>query len=131
MSKALLVVDVQNWGFVGDWPVPDHEALLERIRERVTARMGAEATDQLGRLFVGTIHAYCFRMLQTYVPRYETYTPLDANQLTNFLYRQSRIIGITNLTPTDGTFKNIETFQRGNFSNIYSAKQSRNRKALI
>lgn len=87
--------------------------LKERIRERVTARMGAEATDQLGRLFVGTIHAYCFRTLQTYVPRYETYTPLDANQLTNFLYQQSRFIGITDLTPTDGTFKNIATFQRG------------------
>jgi DNA helicase-2/ATP-dependent DNA helicase PcrA len=87
--------------------------LKERIRERVTARMGPAATDQLGRLFVGTIHAYCFRLLQTYVPRYETYTPLDANQLTNFLYQQSRIIGIATLTPTDGTFKNIETFQRG------------------
>ncbi|MGB3356825.1 MAG: UvrD-helicase domain-containing protein [Mycobacterium sp.] len=87
--------------------------LKERIRERVTARIGAEATDQLGRLFVGTIHAYCFRMLQTYVPRYETYTPLDANQLTNFLYQQSRLIGITSLVPTDGTFKNIATFQRG------------------
>jgi nicotinamidase-related amidase len=35
MSRALLVVDVQNWGFAGDWPVPDHEALLERIKERV------------------------------------------------------------------------------------------------
>lgn len=87
--------------------------LKERIRERVTARVGPAATDQLGRLFVGTIHAYCFRMLQTYVPRYETYTPLDANQLTNFLYQQSRFVGITNLTPTDGTFKNIATFQRG------------------
>lgn len=71
--------------------------LKERIRERVTARMGIEATDQLGRLFVGTIHAYCFRMLQTYVPRYETYTPLDMNQLTNFVYRQSNFIGIKNL----------------------------------
>lgn len=87
--------------------------LKERIRERVTARMGAEATDQLGRLFVGTIHAYCFRMLQTYVPRYETYTPLDANQLTNFVYQVSRFIGITDLTPNDGTFKSIATFQRG------------------
>lgn len=87
--------------------------LKERIRERVTARMGVEATDQLGRLFVGTIHAYCFRMLQTYVPRYETYTPLDANQLTNFLYQQNRLIGIKDLEPTDGTFKNIDTFQRG------------------
>jgi nicotinamidase-related amidase len=35
MANALLVVDVQNWGFAGDWPVPDSEALLERIRERV------------------------------------------------------------------------------------------------
>lgn len=87
--------------------------LKERIRERVTARIGPEATDQLGRLFVGTIHAYCFRLLQTYVPRYETYTPLDANQLTNFLYRQSSFIGIKALTPTDGTFKSIATFQHG------------------
>jgi nicotinamidase-related amidase len=35
VSRALLVVDVQNWGFAGDWPVPNHEALLERIRVRV------------------------------------------------------------------------------------------------
>ncbi|MGX1591386.1 ATP-dependent helicase [Glutamicibacter sp. NPDC055491] len=87
--------------------------LKERIRERVTARMGSAATDQLGRLFVGTIHAYCFRMLQTHVPKYETYTPLDTNQLTNFVYKESRIIGITDLAPTDGTFKGISAFQRG------------------
>lgn len=87
--------------------------LKERIRERVTASMGAAASDQLGRLFVGTIHAYCFRMLQTYVPRYETYTPLDANQLTNFVYRVNNFIGIKDLSPTDGTFKSIATFQRG------------------
>ena len=31
MSRALLVVDVQNWGFAGDWPVPDSAALLQRI----------------------------------------------------------------------------------------------------
>jgi nicotinamidase-related amidase len=35
VTNALLVVDVQNWGFAGDWPVPDSAALLERIRERV------------------------------------------------------------------------------------------------
>ncbi len=87
--------------------------LKERIRERVTARMGVEATDQLGRLFVGTIHAYCFRMLQTYVPRYETYTPLDANQLTNFIYRESNRIGIAGIWPERGRFKSMEVFQRG------------------
>ena len=36
----------------------------------------------LGGLFVGTIHAYCFRLLQTHVPRYETYDVLDDHQLT-------------------------------------------------
>lgn len=87
--------------------------LKERIRERVTAVQGAAATDQLGRLFVGTIHAYCFRMLQTYVPRYETYTPLDANQLTNLLYRESYLLGIKKLSATHGTFRNIAMFQRG------------------
>ena len=61
------------------------EELKERIRERVAATLGDDATDQLGRLFVGTIHAYCFRLLQTHVPKYETYTPLDANQLVNLL----------------------------------------------
>jgi len=35
MANALLVVDLQNWGFAGDWPVPDSDTLLERIRERV------------------------------------------------------------------------------------------------
>src|SRR4051794_35917707 len=63
--------------------------LKDRIRQRVTARVGESATDKLGRLFVGTIHSYCFRLLQSYVPRYETYTPLDANQLVNLLYRES------------------------------------------
>src|SRR3954452_16635792 len=53
--------------------------LKERIRDRVTARMGATATDQLGRVYVGTIHGYCFRLLQTHVQRYETFTPLDPN----------------------------------------------------
>jgi DNA helicase-2/ATP-dependent DNA helicase PcrA len=87
--------------------------LKERIRERVTAAQGGEASDRLGRLFVGTIHAYCFRMLQTYVPRYETYTPLDANQLTNLLYRESNLLGIRNLSATQTLFRNIRMFQRG------------------
>ena len=87
--------------------------LKERIRERVTALQGPGASDQLGRLFVGTIHAYCFRMLQTYVPRYETYTPLDANQLTNLVYRDNHLLGVKQVAPDQGTFRTIAMFQRG------------------
>lgn len=87
--------------------------LKERIRERVMALQGPDASDQLGRLFVGTIHAYCFRMLQTYVPRYETYTPLDENQLTNLLHRESYLLGMKKIAASQRTFAGIRKFQRG------------------
>jgi len=35
MSKALMVIDVQKWGFTGDWQVADSDALLARIQKRV------------------------------------------------------------------------------------------------
>lgn len=66
------------------------DELKERIRRRVTHFLGEGAGDQLGKLYVGTIHGYCFRLLQMYVPKYETYTPLDSNQLVNLLYREGR-----------------------------------------
>ncbi|WP_380159875.1 ATP-dependent helicase [Kineococcus sp. R86509] len=87
--------------------------LKERIRERVTALEGPDASDQLGRLFVGTIHAYCFRLLQTYVPKYETYTPLDENQLTNLLYRENYLLGLKKIDANQRTFAGIRKFQRG------------------
>src|SRR5687768_6961526 len=36
--------------------------LKERITRRVAERMGAQFRDRLGPMFVGTIHAYCFRI---------------------------------------------------------------------
>jgi DNA helicase-2/ATP-dependent DNA helicase PcrA len=86
--------------------------LKERIRERVTAKLGPSATDQLGRLYVGTIHGYCFRLLQTYVPRFETYTPLDANQLTNLLYREQGTLKLKQLHPSNKLFRGITAFQQ-------------------
>lgn len=84
--------------------------LKERIRQRVTAKMGDSATDQLGRLYVGTIHGYCFRLLQTHVPKYETYTPLDPNQLTNLLYRESHRLKLRRLDPDEKLFRGITAF---------------------
>src|SRR4051794_34682512 len=85
--------------------------LKGRIRQRVTARIGPSATDQLGRLYVGTIHGYCFRLLQTHVPQYETYTPLDSNQLTNLLYREQGRLRLRELHPSAKLFKGINAFQ--------------------
>jgi len=84
--------------------------LKERIRLRVRAAVGEEATDQLGRLYVGTIHGYCFQLLQTHVPTYEIWTPLDENQLVNLLYREQTRLGIKGLA--GGLFKSIDSFRR-------------------
>jgi DNA helicase-2/ATP-dependent DNA helicase PcrA len=86
------------------------EELKDRIRERVTARLGEGAADQLGQLFVGTIHGFCFRLLQTHVPTYETYTPLDPNQLVNLLYREARRLGLKQFDKDNKLFRGIAAF---------------------
>ena len=58
------------------------------------------ALDRLAGLFVGTIHAFCFRLLQQQVPRYETYDVLDDNQLTAFFSREANRLGSGSLTRT-------------------------------
>src|SRR3954465_6010886 len=85
--------------------------LKERIRARVTALVGEGASDRLGQLFVGTIHAYCFRLLQSHVPAYETYTPLDENQLANLLSRETNRLGLKRLHPQERKFGAIELFR--------------------
>ena len=74
------------------------QELKARISARVEERMGAEALDRLGAAFVGTIHAYCFRLLQQQVPRYETFDVLDERRLTAFLCREAPRLQLKNLT---------------------------------
>lgn len=68
--------------------------LKERIRLRVTARLGASAGDSLGQLQVSTIHAFCFRLLQAYVPRFEAYSLIDENQLVALMTREGTRLGL-------------------------------------
>jgi len=87
--------------------------LRQRIAERVEDRLGRAALDQLGALFVGTIHAYCFRLLQTRVPRYETYDVLDDHQLTAFLAREATRLDLKRLDSRGRLFGSIDRFLRG------------------
>lgn len=84
--------------------------LKERIAMRVEARLGSAARDRLGSLYVGTIHAYCFRLLQQRVPRYETFDVLDDNQLTAFLSREANRLNIRELHPDRKMFAAIQLF---------------------
>lgn len=111
---ASLVADGEDLRSIVAFTFTDKAAaeLKERIRQRVTAKIGETATDRLGQLFVGTIHSYCFRLLQTYAPRYESYTPLDENQLVNLLYREANRLNLRQFDPGNGLFKGISAFQR-------------------
>lgn len=84
--------------------------LKNRIALRVETRLGRNALDLLGGLFVGTIHAYCFRLLQQHVPRYETYDVLDDNQLTAFVSREASRLGIRQLDTQNRLFASIAAF---------------------
>jgi DNA helicase-2/ATP-dependent DNA helicase PcrA len=74
------------------------QELKARISARVAELLGPDALDRLGAAFVGTIHAYCFRLLQRYVPRYETFDVLDERRLTAFLCREEPALKLKSLT---------------------------------
>ena len=84
--------------------------LKERIEARVMTRLGCEALDRLNGLFVGTIHSYCFRLLQQHVPTYETYDVLDENQLTAFVSREARRLDVRQFDPRNRLFASISAF---------------------
>src|SRR5688572_24836679 len=71
--------------------------LKERITRRVSDRMGPAYRDRLGPMFVGTIHAYCFRILQDHVPHYGNYDVLDEHRHAGFLSREHRRLGLNKL----------------------------------
>jgi DNA helicase-2/ATP-dependent DNA helicase PcrA len=86
------------------------DELKNRIAHRVEDRLGVTALDRLAGLFVGTIHAYCFRLLQQRVPRYETYDVLDDNQLTAFLSREASRLDVRQLDSGNRLFASIAAF---------------------
>lgn len=86
--------------------------LKQRIAQRVEQRMGTEALDKLVGLYVGTIHAFCFQLLQRHVPRYETYDVVDENQFTALLSREATRLRIKDLSPVNRQFDAIQLFAK-------------------
>ena len=65
-------------------------ALKARITRRVAEAKGPAFLDRLGPMFVGTIHAYCLRMLQDHAPEFGNYDILDENRLAGLLSREHK-----------------------------------------
>ena len=88
------------------------DSLKTRIEIRIVGRpeLGHSFLDRLNGAFVGTIHSYCFRLLQLHCPRYETYDVLDEHRLAAFLTREERSIGFRALSPSNKLFEALRTF---------------------
>jgi DNA helicase-2/ATP-dependent DNA helicase PcrA len=71
--------------------------LKERVYRRVEDVKGAAFLGRLGPMFVGTIHGYCFRLLQYHVPRYGNYDVLDEHRHFGFLSREYKDLGLHKL----------------------------------
>ncbi|TLM69219.1 MAG: ATP-dependent helicase [Deltaproteobacteria bacterium] len=71
--------------------------LKERIYQRVADVKGPEFLGRLGPMYVGTIHGYCFRLLQDYVPQYGNYEVLDEHRHIGLLSREFQRMGLSNL----------------------------------
>lgn len=71
--------------------------LKNRVAQRVMEALGPSSRDQLGRMYVGTIHGYCFRILQDHVPRYGNYDVLDEHRHAGLLSREFHALGLIEL----------------------------------
>ena len=86
------------------------EELKQRIERRVATRLGNDFVDHLNGCYIGTIHAYCYRLLQEHVATYETYDILDQHRLAAFLSRFANDLGIKDLAGQ--LFRSIPEFMR-------------------
>lgn len=74
-------------------------SLKARIIRRVAEAKGEAFLDRLGPMFVGTIHAYCLRLLQDHVPEFGNFDILDENRLAGLLSREHKRLGLAKIGP--------------------------------
>ena len=68
--------------------------LKARIYCRVQESQGTERLGLLAPMFVGTIHSYCFRLLQTHVLKYGNYDVLDEHRHIGLISREYDSLGL-------------------------------------
>lgn len=83
--------------------------LKERILLRVEERCGVAAKGPMARMFVGTIHGYCYRLLQDHVPSIGNYDVLDPHRHVGLLYRERRRLALDRLG-LQGAWQSVRDF---------------------
>jgi len=68
--------------------------LKERIYRRTEELLGRSFLDRLGPMHVGTIHGWCFRVLQDRVPRFGNYEVIDEHRHAALLSRKAKALDL-------------------------------------
>ena len=68
--------------------------LKERIYRRSEELLGKDFLDRLGPMHVGTIHGWCFRVLQENVPRFGNFEVIDEHRHAAILSREARTLDL-------------------------------------
>lgn len=66
--------------------------LKQRFLDRSRQKCGDSVLGRVGRMYVGTIHAYALRLLQTYTPRYAGYDLIEEDALRAWVARHQKVI---------------------------------------
>jgi DNA helicase-2/ATP-dependent DNA helicase PcrA len=73
------------------------ESLKTRITRRISEAKGEAFLDHLNPMYIGTIHAYCLRMLTDSVPEFGNFDILDENRLAGLLSREHKRLELNKL----------------------------------
>ena len=86
-------------------------SLKSRIILRVAETLGGAAVEHIGPLYIGTIHSYCYRILQEHVPEFANFDILDDHRHAALLSREFKRLNLERIG-TNGHWRSIGTFLR-------------------
>ena len=74
--------------------------LKERITKHVRRAVGDDMLGSMGRMYVGTIHGYCYRILTEHKIEVGNHDVLDEHQHQAFVHRHRKVLDLENLVPS-------------------------------
>lgn len=85
-------------------------SLKARIYQRVAELNTPQVFERIGGMYVGTIHAFCLRILQDNIPAYANFDILDEHRQAGLLSRESHRLKLKELG--NGIWRSIADFRR-------------------
>lgn len=85
------------------------DSLRAKIEGHIGDMLGFEFLPKLSQMSIGTIHSYCFQLLQEYEPIYATFDVADEHRIASLLSKEYENIGLDKLD-VEKHWESISTF---------------------